>query len=338
MSDLRTGGVIVLAAAIANASFALPMKWMSRWSWENIWLVWSAVSLLILPLMAAGLTVPQLFAGYGEVAPAVVARVALFGFAWGIAQVLFGLSVDKIGMALSFSIVLGTSAAVGTLVPFVRLHPELLSTRVGAFVIAGVACVLCGMVLCARAGLQRERERDAAIQPTATRSNGGGLILAFISGLCASFMNLGIAFASPILEMATRHGTSSWWSLNAVWLPLLAGGAIPNILYTIHLLVKRRTLRDFTQEGTSQYWLLCWLMSALWFGSSLAYGVASYYLGTLGPIVGWPVFMSLIVICASLLGWISGEWRTATRHPLQLHAIGIAFLVLALFFLSKGSV
>ena len=158
MSDLRMGGAVVLLAAIANASFALPMKWMSRWSWENIWLVWSAVSLLVLPLAAAALTVPQLFVGYGEVAPAVIVRVVFFGFAWGIAQVLFGLSVDRIGMALTFSIVLGTSAAVGTIVPFIWLHPELLATKPGAFVAGGVLCVVGGMALCSRAGLQKRAE------------------------------------------------------------------------------------------------------------------------------------------------------------------------------------
>jgi L-rhamnose-H+ transport protein len=337
VSDLKMGGALVLLAAIANASFALPMKWMSRWSWENIWLVWSVASLLVLPLGAACITVPQLFSGYGEVAPAVIARVVFFGIAWGIAQVLFGLSVDKIGMALTFSIVLGTSAAVGTIVPFIRLHPELLSTRVGGFIVAGVLCVVCGMVLCARAGLQREREAEAASRAQQSRSNRGGLILAFVSGLCASFMNLGISFAAPLLAMSARHGSSSWWSLNAVWLPLLAGGAIPNLCYSIYLLAKRRSLGNYRRENTSQYWLFCVLMSALWFGSSLAYGVASSYLGILGPIVGWPLFMSLIVICASLLGWMSGEWRTATRRPLQLHVAGIAFLVLALFFLSRGS-
>ena len=113
--------------------------------------MWSAVSLLALPLLAAARKVPQLPAGFGEVAPEVIGRVVFFGFAWGITQVLFGLSVDRIGMALTFSIVLGTSAAVGTIVPFIRLRPELLPARIGAFVVAGVLCVVGGTVLCARA-------------------------------------------------------------------------------------------------------------------------------------------------------------------------------------------
>lgn len=335
MSDLKVGAVFVLLAAIANASFALPMKWMHRWSWENIWLVWSVCSLLLLPLLAAYFTIPQLFAGYGEVAPAVVARVIFFGFAWGVAQVLFGLSVDKIGMALTFSIVLGTSAAVGTFLPFIKLHPELLFTSIGIYVFIGVLCVALGMVLCARAGFHREREAGGAQGRHQSGSFRGGLILAFISGLCASFMNIGISFAAPLLFMATQHGAQPYWALNAVWLPLLAGGAIPNLLYTFYLLVKRHTQANFAQSGTALYWPFCILMSVLWFGSSLAYGAASFNLGTLGPIVGWPVFMSLIVICASGLGWISGEWHSATRRPLQLHLAGIALLVLALFFLSR---
>ena len=337
MSDLEMGSAFVLLAAIANASFSLPMKWMTRWSWENVWFVWSVWSLLIFPLLAAYATVPQLFAGYGEVAPGAIARVIFFGFAWGIAQVLFGLSVDKIGVALTFSIVLGTSAAVGTLLPFIRLHSDLLFTVVGGSVIAGVLCVICGMVLCARAGFRRERETGRVSNPNKDTSFRGGLVVAFVSGFCASFMNLGISFSSPLLAMATLHGARPYWSLNAVWLPLLFGGAIPNLIYCFYLLVQRRTLGEFRGNNTSSYWPLCILMAALWFGSSLAYGVASFYLGTLGPIVGWPVFMSLIVICASALGWISGEWRTTTRRPLQLHVGGIAFLVLALFFLSRVS-
>jgi L-rhamnose-H+ transport protein len=119
------------------------------WSWENIWSVWSVCSLLVFPFLAAFYTVPGLAVGYHEVAAPVIARVVFYGFAWGIAQVLFGLSVERIGIALTFSIdgcdrigtyrsrdyerlggspVLGSSAAIGTLLPFIRLHSELLIT------------------------------------------------------------------------------------------------------------------------------------------------------------------------------------------------------------------
>ena len=335
MLDSKTGAGFLLLAAIANASFALPMKWMPRWSWENIWSVWSVCSLLVFPFLAAFYTVPALAVGYHEVAAPVIARVVFYGFAWGIAQVLFGLSVERIGIALTFSIVLGSSAAMGTLLPFVRLHSDLLFTAAGGFILAGVFFVACGMVLCALAGFRRENEARNAPGPPRSESFRTGLIIASVSGLCAGFMNIGISFAAPLLEMATKHGTEPYWSLNAVWLPLLVGGAVPNLACCVHLFIKRRSLADFAQSGTSYYYFFCALMSVFWFGSSLAYGLASYFLGSLGPVVGWPVFMSLIVICASVLGWISGEWRTSTRRPLQLHVAGIALLVLALFLLSR---
>jgi L-rhamnose-H+ transport protein len=335
--DSKAGGGFVLLAAVANASFALPMKCMPRWSWENIWSVWSVCSLLVFPLFAAFFAVPALAAGYHEVPAPVIVRVFCYGFAWGIAQVLFGLSLKRIGMALTFSIVLGSSAAIGTLLPLIRLHSELFFTAIGGFILAGVFFVACGMVLCARAGFRRENEARKTMGPQRSDSFRTGLIIATVSGLCASFMNVGISFATPLLEMVARHRAEPYWSLNAVWLPLLVGGAVPNLAYCVHLFIKRRSLADFLQAGTSSYWLFYALMSVFCFGSSLTYGLASYYIGSLGPIVGWPVFMSLIVICASILGWISGEWRTSTRRPLQLQVAGIALLVLALFLLSRVS-
>ncbi len=338
MADLRAGGVLVLLAGIVNACFALPMKGMPRWAWENVWLIWSVFALMTLPALAAFATTPGLAAGYGEVDRATLLRVMVFGAAWGVAQVLFGLSVVRIGMALTFSLILGISAAVGTVVPFVWLHPELLLTTTGAFVWGGVVLVMLGMTLCAMAGRQRERELSPD-KPEVDRPRTGsfkiGLLIAVVAGLCAAFMNLGISFAGPLLAMAARHGSRPYWQLNAVWLPLLVGGALPNVAYSIFLLRQRHTAGNFARGGTGVYWLLCLVMALCWFGSSLMYGAASFYLGVLGPVVGWPVFMSLVVIAASFLGWLTGEWRTATSRPLRLQVSGIAMLTVALFLFSR---
>ncbi|WP_263381280.1 L-rhamnose/proton symporter RhaT [Granulicella arctica] len=336
MSSLATGGLLILLAAVMNASFTLPMKRMPHWQWENIWLVWSGTALIALPFLAAIYTVPHLFAGYKTVDPATLLRVVLFGAAWGVAQVLFGLSVSAIGIALTFSLVLGISAAVGTVVPFVRLHPDLLLTRIGLYVWCGVAVVSLGMVLCAIAGRLREKEAGQLVAGSTTPSFARGLLLACISGLCASFMNLGISFASPLIAMAAAHGSQPYWQLNAVWLPLLIGGAVPNILYCIFLLQRRSTARKFAETSTSSYWLLCVLMAILWFGSSLLFGMANFYLGSLGPVLGWPIFMSLIVILASLLGWVTGEWRTTSARPFRFQIAGITLLTLAVFLFARA--
>lgn len=336
MHSLGTGCLLVTIAALMNASFTLPMKRMPLWSWENIWLVWSVAGLLALPCLAAICTVPHLLAGYHSLDPASLLRVALFGAAWGVAQVLFGLSVAEIGIALTFSLVLGISAAVGTVVPFVWLHPELQLTRVGLFVWSGVGLVSLGMGFCALAGRQREREAGQSALDAGAASFRRGLLLACVSGLCASFMNLGISFAHSLLAMATTHGSEPYWTLNAVWFPLLLGGAVPNVLYCLYLLRKRSTADHFVQAGTASYWPLSILMAVLWFGSTLLFGVANFYLGSLGPVLGWPVFMSLIVISASLLGWATGEWRTVSARPFRLQLVGIAMLTFAVFLFARA--
>lgn len=35
------GFLLVLLAAVMNGAYAIPMRFMSRWKWENIWLLWT---------------------------------------------------------------------------------------------------------------------------------------------------------------------------------------------------------------------------------------------------------------------------------------------------------
>ena len=56
----------VLAGAI-NGLFALPMKINRRWAWENNWLLFSLLSLVIFPWLIAFLSVPDLKVGLFDV-------------------------------------------------------------------------------------------------------------------------------------------------------------------------------------------------------------------------------------------------------------------------------
>src|SRR5258708_32745376 len=135
MDQAGMGFLILVAASVMNASFTLPMKFTRNWNWENTWLVWTLFALVIFPPLAAFATIPQLGQLYGEVATGLVVTVAIFGAGCGISQVLFGLAVGSIGVALAFSIVLGISAAVGSCIPLIRLHPEKLLTTAGLFTV-----------------------------------------------------------------------------------------------------------------------------------------------------------------------------------------------------------
>jgi L-rhamnose-H+ transport protein len=337
MGETTAGLLLLLVAGVTNASFTLPMKYTRRWAWENTWLVWTVFALVILPPVMAFLTVPNLQQVYAEAGPGLVVTVAAFGAGWGVAQVLFGLAVEVIGIALTFSIVLGMSAAIGSIIPLIRLHPEKMFSNGGLGVMLGVALVLIGVVICAVAG----RRREAAMGVSGTESGGTsharGLMFAIGSGLGAAMVNLGLTFGAPLLASAQRMGADPVWAPNAAWLPVMLAGSIPNLLYCIYLLQKNKTGSRYSEGGTGTYWLLAFIMAVFWFGSTSLYGIASGKLGSWGPILGWPLFMSLIVITASVLGIMTGEWKSAGKKPLQIQLAGVAMLVLAVFVLSAAS-
>jgi L-rhamnose-H+ transport protein len=332
--SLPAGGLLIVAAGMVNASFTLPLKRMRPWAWENAWLVWTLVALLLFPVVAAVVTIPGLFSIYMQVDTASLLKICLYGVGWGLAQALLGLAVESIGVELSFSIVLGVSAAMGTLIPFIRLHSSLLFTQTGARLLSGLALVVLGVGFCAAAG--QGRENELAKNPNrGTGSFRVGLSFALLSGLLASLMNVGISFAGPLLRLAAEHGATPIWRANVIWPPLLAGGAIPNILYCLHLLRKNHGGKHYYADSVGLCWFLSVLMAVLWFGGHLLYGMGTSLLGILGPVIGWPVYMSMLVISASGYGYLSGEWRQVSARPIRLQLAGIAILCAAVFTFSR---
>ena len=331
MTSASAGLLILILAGVMNASFTLPMKYTRRWAWENTWLAWTIFALLLLPPLVACASVPHLAEVYRAASAHILTQVVLFGAGWGVSQILFGLAVDSIGIALTFSLVLGTSAAVGTIVPLVTLHRERLNTSAGHGILAGVAIVLLGVLICAVAGKRREDAQHAGSDPRKKAT--AGLALAILSGFGAAFINFGLAFGAPLVQSARLLGAGTLGSTTAVWVPLAAAGAVPNVLYCLWLMARGRTAARFPAGGIG-HWGLAFIMAVCWFGSTMLYGVSTVLLGAWGPVLGWPVFMSLIVITASLLGMLTGEWKNSGAGPLRIQWAGVTMLVIAVFVLA----
>ena len=337
MTDTTVGLILLLIAGTTNGSFTLPMKFTRKWAWENTWLVWSVFALLLFPPVVTFYTVPHVMDCFREAGVSIVVLVSACGATWGVAQVLFGLAVNTMGIALTFSIVLGISAAVGSIIPLLRLHQERIFSRGGLGVLLGVALVVFGVVLCAIAGRRREAFLGSTSGPGQRSPVGRGLAFAIGSGLGAAMVNLGLTFGGPLLQRAQSHGAAPVWAPNAVWLPLMLAGAVPNIAYCLYLMRRNRTAGRFSESGTEAYWFCALIMALFWFGSTSLYGVSAGKLGSWGTIIGWPLFMSLIVITASVLGIATGEWKDAGKVPLRIQLSGVAALILAVFVLSAAS-
>lgn len=332
MNEVGVGLFLLVLAGGMNGSFTVPMKFTRKWEWENIWFAWTIFALLAYPAVLTFQTIPELHAVYFEAGRRTLLTIAACGAGWGISVVFFGLAVEAVGTALAFSVILGISAAVGSLIPLVRLGPGEIPTRVEVGVIGAVLLVLIGVGVCAIAG--RKRESLLGESPRGKPAYGKGLLLCALSGAGSALLNIGLVFGGPVLQAAQNHGARKMWTANAVFLPLMMAGALPNLLYCAHLMRKKHTAERFHAAGTSGYWLLAGLMAFCWFGSATIYGVSATILGELGTVLAWPLFMSLIVITAAVWGVLTGEWRNTGGVPLAIMSGGVGTLVVAIFVLS----
>lgn len=322
MNGSFTGIFLALLGGILVGNCMLPLKRIRTWPWECSWLVFSFVSLLFIPCLLAFITVPgwpQLYASlkFTQLMPSLV-----FGFGWGIAQVLFGISVVRLGMALAFTLVVGLGTVFGTLIPLFARHGSELASRNSLTLIAGCGLMLVGVVLSGYAGKLREQPQSAASQGYRT-----GLLIAVLSGLMSSMLNLSLAFGEPIAQTAVHRGAQVSNAAFAVWPIALAGGLIPNLIYTIYLLQKNRSWKNFAVSPNDA--LLSLLMGLLWIGAVAIYGISTRYLGRLGDSAGWAIYQITMVLTANFGGILAGEWKHASRRSLIILGSGVLALVAA---------
>ena len=124
---------------------------------------------------------------------------------------------------------------------------------------------------------------------------------------------------------------------NPIWALTVSGGFVANFLYCVYLLNKNHTWSVFREGNSSVGWLLGFLMGLLWFGGTFLYGMGAASLGTLGGIIGWPIFMTIDIIAALFWGAVSGEWRGVSRRALVYNWTGVVILLVAIAVISVGN-
>jgi L-rhamnose-H+ transport protein len=334
--DIGWGIAGVLLGGFLNGSWVLPMKRLPKWRWENTWLAFSVLGLVVIPWVVALATVPQLGEAIRVTSGPTLAKVLLFGFGWGVGNILFGLGVSRLGLAVGYAIILGLIAPIGTFLPLVVLHPERLWTRQGFALTVGTLLVLAGIFFCALAGRRREQETQA-LAPMVQAGFMVGLVICIASGILSPMLNFAFVFGEEFQRRALEGGAQASMAANGIWAFTLTAGFVANGGYALYLLAKNRTWQFFsTAQAPRGYWLGAGLMGILLFGSFMAYGAGATALGPLGGIVGWPLFMSMSLITSNLWGALTGEWAGASRRSYGYSLVGIGLLIVAITVISRG--
>ncbi|MES2796255.1 MAG: L-rhamnose/proton symporter RhaT, partial [Bacteroidota bacterium] len=162
------GVIFHFIGGAASGSFYIPYKKVKGWAWESYWIVGGLFSWLIVPPVAAYLTVP----GFAEIIKNTGSNVLyityLMGLLWGIGGLTYGLGVRYLGMSLGNSVILGFCSAFGALVPaiYYNFNPtegkvslsDMFASTGGQMVLFGVLVCLIGIALCGKAGMMKEKE------------------------------------------------------------------------------------------------------------------------------------------------------------------------------------
>jgi len=323
------GYLLVIVAGMLQGAFILPMKSTKKWAWENTWLVYSTAGYLIFPWLFVLFTIPHPVSVLATTSLHSLFLVELFGVGWGIGAVTFGLGVARLGMALGFTIIIGLAATAGALIPMIVMAPEKLGQPQGLLTLASLALVLIGLGLGSWGGKLREPKQSST--GNAPRSSFAvGLTICVVSGLLSSCANLGFTFGAEYVRRAIEQGAAASMAGNSLWAPLTLPLFISNAGYCVWLMKKNKTGGLLLLKGIPHYWALASLMGFMGIAGFFLYAPGTRDLGPLGTSVGWAVMMSTMVVTANILGFITGEWKGASRKAFGLAVAGVAILILSI--------
>jgi len=336
-STLTLGLTLAVVSGLMNGTFTLPMRYLGRWSWENVWALFIVISCVLMPVVIAVTTVSNLGEALQQAPPHAIAMAIVCGFAWGFGAVMFGQGVSAIGISLANTFVLAISSSLGSFLPILLLDPDKLFEKQGEAIMAGTVIAIAGIAFCGYAAKLKERsqmnENVRQEMVGEARPFWIGLLLCAGAGVLSAVFNIGYSGAQGIVQSAVQVGNSAFVGSNLVWLLMLTGGAISNLGFCGYLFRKNRSLGKYAQPKTAALYGLTLLMGLLWGGSIFVYGSAAPKLGRLGPAIGWPLSLSVGLLTANVCGIFAGEWRFSHAIDRVFMGAGLVVLILAVIVL-----
>ncbi len=334
---------------VSSGSFYMPFKKVKGWAWESYWIVGGLFSWLIVPPIAAFLTVPNFAQIINDVDGSVKSFTFLMGLLWGIGGLTYGLGVRYLGMSLGNSIVLGFCSAFGALVPsiYYNFNPtvgkitfaDMLQSNSGQLVLLGVLVCLIGIAITGKAGMMKEQElSDEQKKGSVSEFNiTKGLVIAIVSGILSSFFNFGIEAGKPMAEEAVRQGFNPLFQNNVTYIVLLWGGLSTNFIWCVYLNFKNKTYGDYTNTNTpiASNIIFSAFAGTLWFLQFFFYGMGESKLGNGAS--SWILHMATIILTANCWGLYLKEWSGVSKNTLRIFVLGIITILLSIVLVGIGN-
>lgn len=335
----------------ASGSFYMPYKKVKGWSWESFWIVGGIFSWLIVPPLAAYLTIPGFVDIIKNTPSATLWLTYTFGVLWGIGGLTYGLGVRYLGVSLGSSVILGLCMVFGAIIPaiYYDFNPvegkdtfsAMISTGWGLTVIAGLAICMLGIIISGKAGVLKENEMK---EVSTEYKFALGMFVAIVSGVLSACFNFGLeagqnmaTIANDTWKLAHPGEGEFLYRNNVIYVVILWGGLTTNFIWCMLLNARNKTFGDYTNKKTPLFknYIFSALAGTTWFLQFFFYGMGESRLGN-GP-SSWILHMAFIILVANMWGLFLKEWKGVSKKTLTTIVIGIATIIVSVLVVGYGN-
>ena len=328
---------------ISAASCYLPGTKTRKWSWGTFWLVQALFAWIIMPVIIGLLTIPGFFSILHE-APSGPFRTAfLLGAAYGFGGMSFGKAINHIGYSLTYTLAIGISAVLGTILPMLILGGigSYFSRPGGGIVLSGMILSVLGVILCGWSGFKKETDLNSLTGEKPRFNMSTGLFLTIIAGVLSGVFNLSLEYGQPIADMAAQRGAVNFQG-NAKMIISTSGCFVVNLIWFIIAGIRNRTLKEFLpNNGLSgreifRNWIWSAFAGTLWCLQFFFYGLGHVKMGNF-QFASWVLHMSMLIFFSYIVGVLMKEWRDVKPKTYILLVIGLLTLITSFCITSYGS-
>ena len=340
----------------ASGSFYMPYKKVKGWNWESFWIVGGLFSWLIVPPLAAYLTIPGFVEIIKSTGGAVIGVTYFFGVLWGIGGLTYGLGVRYLGVSLGSSIILGLCMVFGAVIPaiYYDFHPVvskdtfsgMLHSGWGITVLSGLLICIIGIIVSGKAGVMKEREltKEAASASNTEYKFVLGMLVSIVSGVLSACFNFGLeagqvmgTIANDTWKLANPGQGEFLYRNNVIYVVLLWGGLTTNFIWCMVLNARNKTFGDYTNNQTPllKNYIFSAIAGTTWFLQFFFYGMGESKLGN-GP-SSWILHMAFIILVANMWGLVLKEWKGVSKKTNTTIIAGIAIIIISVLVVGYGN-
>src|SRR4051812_5056156 len=104
--------IFAMLAGFMNGTYAFPLKYMTRWSNETSWLVFSPLAFLLMPWLCLFLLDNNIFTLLNSIPNNSLYILLLAGLLFGIGMITFTFSLRFVGIGISFILNISTGTMI----------------------------------------------------------------------------------------------------------------------------------------------------------------------------------------------------------------------------------